>query len=339
MSLNVPTIGVDSGLFWEQAVNANSSILDGHNHAPGYGTLITPSGLNVNTDLPINQNNVIMLRTCRFTAQSGPLSGATDLGCIYVSGIDLYYNSVNGDQVQITVGPNVNATSSGISSGTATASFSSSVLVVNAASNTPANIQGASILIGNPGVSGSKYVTLSITSSLAANYNIVLPALPAQTNVVTLDTSGNMASITYDSVGQAMTSIGANALASTSTNANFSGKAVQESGKNIVVSNTNATNSLAIVRGKLDGSTTGILSGEGFTFVRPADGQFDITFTTAFADLPSVVISGSLSGTIGSTSDNINPPTNSTITIRMQARSDGSASNVGFSFMAIGQRT
>ena len=190
MNLILPTIAVDSGLTWEQAINANSSILDTHNHAAGSGVPINPSGMNINLDLPFNGNNATTLRSVRFTAQVSPLATPTDLGCLYVSGADLYYNDENGNQIQITSGGTVNATSSGISSGTATASFSGSTLVVNSASNTPANVQCASILLGNTGTTNSKYVTISPVNPLAANYAITLPLAPASQKIMTMDASG-----------------------------------------------------------------------------------------------------------------------------------------------------
>lgn len=197
MSLYQPQIGVDSGLVWEQQMNANSSTVDQHNHSAGSGVQITPSGMMINADLPFQGNNAISLRSVRLSAQASPISGSSDLGCVYVSGVDLYYNDENGNQVRITSGGTVNATSSGISSGTASASFSSGVLVVNSSSNAPANIQCASLLMGNTGVSGSFYLTLSPPSSLASNYSLTLPPLPAQTNVVVLGTDGTLATITY----------------------------------------------------------------------------------------------------------------------------------------------
>lgn len=215
MSLVIPTIGVDSGLTWEQSVNINSGIVDGHNHSVGSGIQINPSGININADLPFNSFNGITLRSSRYAIQSSPLALPTDIGCVYVSGADLYYNDTIGNQVRMTSGGTVNATSSGITDGTATAAFSSGTLVVDSASNTPASIQGGTILLGNTGVSGSFYLSLSPPSSLSSNYTIVLPPLPGQTNVVTIDPSGNMGSITYDQVAVNMTSVGTNALITT----------------------------------------------------------------------------------------------------------------------------
>jgi hypothetical protein len=193
MNLLEPVIAVDSGLVWEQSINANTSVLDAHNHTPGNGVPIPTSGININADLNFNSFNETSLRSSRFNSQSSPLSGALDLGCIYVSGVDLYYNDGNGNKIKITSGGTVNATSSGIVSGTATASFVSSVLVVNENTNTPANIQAGSILLGN-NTSGSNFITLGPPSALSENYNLTLPSgVPVATSFLTIDSSGNLA--------------------------------------------------------------------------------------------------------------------------------------------------
>ena len=162
------------------------------------GAQINPAGLNINSDLPMSGNNLTLVRSVRFNVQSLPLSLPADLNCVYVAGIngDLYYNDSAGNQVQITLGGAVNATSSGISSGTASAAFSGGVLVVNADVTTPANIQGASILIGN-NLPSSKFITLSAPSAMAANYTVTLPSLPSVTSYLTMDTSGNIASARF----------------------------------------------------------------------------------------------------------------------------------------------
>ncbi len=191
MNLSQPTINVDSGLVWEQSSNNNSDIIDQHNHAPGSGVQIGASGINLSDDLSFNNNQAINLMASIYTSQT---SLAT-VNAVYVK-LDgnLYFNDGASNVVQLTTGGAVNATSSGISSGTATASFVSSVLVVNSAANTPANIQGGSILIGN-NLSGSKFLTLAPPTAMAANYSITLPALPVGTSIMQLDTSGNMSAV------------------------------------------------------------------------------------------------------------------------------------------------
>src|SRR5271165_1148795 len=136
MNLPNPNPGADPGPDYAQNIQACYNIIDGHNHSAGSGNQINPSGININADLPFGSNNATLLRSVRLIAQGSPLSGAQDLGCLYVAGVDLYYNDESGNQVQITSAGAVNATSSGIVSGSATASFSGGVLVVNQASDT-----------------------------------------------------------------------------------------------------------------------------------------------------------------------------------------------------------
>lgn len=198
MNLVVPGVGTEYSPNWATDLNADLSILDGHNHSLGSGVQITPNGIDINLDLPFNDNNATLLRSARFQVQATLLSGANDLGCLYVSGVDLYYNDENGNQIKITAGGAVNATSSGISSGTATASFVAGVLVVDAAANTPANIQGASVLLGNNSA-GTNYLTLAPPSAMASSYQITLPSLPSSTLPVSISNTGTMsaAPITY----------------------------------------------------------------------------------------------------------------------------------------------
>lgn len=274
MNLILPTIGVDSGLTWEQAVNSNSLTLDQHNHSPGSGVAIGASSINLTSDLAINDNNLTLIRSVRFNPQSASLVGASDLGCLYVVTVsgnsELYYRDSSNPGFPITSAGSVVATSSGISSGTATASFVASTLVVNSASNTPANIQGASILIGNTGVSGSKFVTLSPVGSLGANYSLTLPALPAQTNVMTLSTSGSISSTTWDDVGQNMGTTGADAI----------GVSMDSTGSNAVAnSRTRAVGSVVGVGGVAVASQAGTFSTPSGSFTTV--NSLSVTITTS----------------------------------------------------------
>ena len=123
------------------------------------------------------------------------------LARLYESGVDLYYNDGSGNQVQITSGGMVNATSSGISGGTATAAFVANVLIVNQNTNTPGDIKCGSVFIGNNTVS-SYYVEVSAPNALAGNYQLVLPAIPGSTLFLTLDTSGNIKTASNVSAAQ-----------------------------------------------------------------------------------------------------------------------------------------
>ena len=341
MNLNQPTVGVDTGLTWEQDTNANASILDGHNHTPGYGVQITPSGLNINSNLPFQNNQAINLQATVFTQQSS----LSTLNALFV-GTDgnLYFNDGVGDpSIQITKSGSVFASSSGIASGTASAAFSSGTLVVLSAALTPANIQGASILLGN-NVASSKYLTLSPPSSMAANITETLPTIPAATSIMQMDSSGNMtAALTVDAstivISGNVLKVPSGAITGTqtATNINLPGKSVQESGSNVVVSNTNATNSIAIIRQAFDSS--GIAgNGEGASAVHTGTGVYTITYSTGFGD-PSVPVACiAFAGNIVSHGSAVisNIGTNGCTVNTFN--SSGTATDLPFNLYAIGQR-
>lgn len=197
MNLPISTIGSDSGLQWEENLNASQIRIDAHNHSPGYGVPITPNGMNIDDDLPFNDHNATLLRSARFQPQASPLANAgLDVGCLYVSGNEVYYNDVSGgNQVQITNNGSVNAGAgsiTGLPSGTASASFSAGTFIWQASTNTPANMDFASAILRN-NTANSKGLTLSPPAAMAADYGLTLPPLPVATSFATLDTSGNFA--------------------------------------------------------------------------------------------------------------------------------------------------
>lgn len=194
MNLIESTVAVDTGLLWEQNLNSSLTIIDQHNHSSGSGVQITPSGLNINAPLTFSNQPVIDLKSVVFN----PQTSLSTLYALYSIGNDLYFNDGTANIIQLTSGGVVNATSSGISSGTATASFVSSVLVVNAAANIPANIQGGSILLGNNSLN-SKFLNLSPPSAMGANFSLTLPSLPVVNSFVFLDSSGNFGTKTAPS--------------------------------------------------------------------------------------------------------------------------------------------
>lgn len=197
MNLPISTIGVDSGLNWELNLNSGLSLIDLHDHTPGKGVALTPTSLNINADFPFNNNNLTFAKSVRFQSQPSALSGVSDLGCLYESGVDLYYNDGSGNQIRLTqAGSIVGAagTIAGLPSGTASAAFAAGVFTFQAATATGANIDGASFIFRN-NTANSHGLTLSPPNAMAADYSLILPALPGATSFLTLDTSGNISTI------------------------------------------------------------------------------------------------------------------------------------------------
>lgn len=228
MNLNGISIGQDSGLTIEQNTNINTGILDSHSHVPGSGIPIQPNGLNINSDLTIQNNNLTNINSTLFTSLSSPLMAAQYINCLYVVNGNLYFNDGLGDAaIQLTAGGAVNASSSGISrtiSGvTATASFDGSANLVvysNTASTIPANIFAQSILLGNS--SGSTdYVTVQAPAS-TPTYSLTLPLVPISTSFLTVDTSGNI----VGSIPTAAGITGGNIAAGTITGTNLAANSV-----------------------------------------------------------------------------------------------------------------
>lgn len=200
MSMPVPVPGVDPGPDWANNITACFSIVDSHNHTPGSGNQITPSALNINSDLSFLVNNAVSVRSIRFYPNPSALSGVLDLGCIYEAGVDLYYNDGNGNQIRITQSGSVagsSGTITGLPSGTASAAYSSlqGTFIFQQATSTAANLDAASYVLRYPGsypTPSGNYISLQAPTSLSTGYALTMPALPAQQNIMTLDSSGNI---------------------------------------------------------------------------------------------------------------------------------------------------
>lgn len=244
MNLPIPIVGQTSGPQWAQNINSSLTRIDAHDHTPGNGVPITPAGMNINTNLAFGGFSATNLQAAVLAPQS---AYSTNYG-VHVEGADLYYVDGNGNDVRITSGGTVNATSSGISSGTATASFSAGVLVVNSASLTPASIKAGSYLMGN-NTASSHYLTLAPPNAMAADYTLNLPTIPGSTSFVTLDVSGNLAGSISTSAGLT----GSNLAAATVTGSNIASATV--TGSNVASSTLADGN---IVTASLVGPVQGI---------------------------------------------------------------------------------
>jgi hypothetical protein len=281
MNLPVPIPGVTPGPQWAQDINSSFILIDQHNHTPGFGVQIPPAGLNINTALSFQNNSAIALQASVYQPQA---TYSTDYG-VHVEGVDLYYVDGNGNDIKLTSGGTVNATSSGIASGTATASFNAGVLVVNANTNTPANIQAGSILLGN-NAANSKYLTLSPPAAMGANFTLTLPNIPGSQSFMAIDASGNMSG--YAAVSGGIT--GSNIASATVTRANqvAVGQQVSSSSGNFTTTNSSLT---AVTNLSVTITTSGrpvILmlqpaSTNGSRFGAFESGSGDLSFNYAFA--------------------------------------------------------
>lgn len=107
MGIVTPTNLVDPSPDWGARIQtAFMTTIDLHNHTPGNGVQVPTSGLNINADLAFasagTSYNATSLRSVRLAQQSSPLALGFDVGCLYDSAGELWYNDGSARQVQLT---------------------------------------------------------------------------------------------------------------------------------------------------------------------------------------------------------------------------------------------
>lgn len=190
MSLIQPTIGAESGPTWALDINSSLSTIDGHDHSVGRGVQIGVAGLNIQSDLPLNSNNLTSIRSTRFSALSLASLTASDVGSLFFSGVDLYARDVNGNTIRLTQSGGIVGTAGSISGLNSPASASyiagSQTFIWQSAVSTSANMDMGSIILRNITAS-SNGITIAPPAGLGASYTLTLPTAQAATaNSLTL---------------------------------------------------------------------------------------------------------------------------------------------------------
>lgn len=244
MNLPIPTVSVTAGPLWATQNNSCFTLVDSHDHTPGNGVQITPDGINISSDLPFNSQDATLLRSVRFEAQGSPLGGAADLGCIYESGVDLYYNDGNGNQVRMTSGGGVagSAGSIGSLSSPAAATYvaGSTKFQWTSDSGKFAAMENGALIIHETNTGSTNSVTISSPTGLAASYGLtLLSSLPGAKSYLSVSAVGALASNSADTIAAEMTSTGATAiLNSAGTWATFSPSVIKDTGAGTLNSST-----------------------------------------------------------------------------------------------------
>lgn len=195
MSLPVPIVGQEAGPDWALDLNACLTGLDSHDHSSGKGVKVTPNGLDITIDLPLQSHNLVSVRSVRLDSQGAVLSLPEDIGCLSNVNGDLYYNDGNGNNIRITQSGGVAAGTGQIANLNPPASVAfvalSATFVFEATTNTAAHLDIGNVLLRNT-VGSKKALTLSAPTGLSADYNIVLPPkVGSGTKFVRQDSSGN----------------------------------------------------------------------------------------------------------------------------------------------------
>jgi hypothetical protein len=252
--------------------------IDQHDHSTGKGTPVTPSGLNINQDLPFNDNNATELRSTNYEVQISPLAGPSDIGCVYVSGVDLYYNDENGNQIRITQSGSIAGSPGSISGLTppASVSYSPITFTFQSTTATAANIDAGSFTFRDT-VANAKGITVQSPVGLANNYSLVWPSALPSTAVgfkfLTVDGTGNIGDV-YAPDENTLTS---------------------SSGTVIKIKPQGVTQDLLAL------SSTGITEGIGGFAIAPRTSNAYSSSTGVFMDIPTVVAGSSAQVTLTTT--------------------------------------
>jgi len=339
MMLPIPSVGNTSGPAWASDINASFGLVDSHDHSPGKGVQIQPNGLNISSDLSINDNNLTFVRALRFDVQASAIAASgSDLAELFSAGTngDLYYNDGAGNQIRLTASGAINFTPTTIPGLSAPASltYSSTSKTFTFDSNTSvtADISVSSVNL-SPMTASSNAVTIAPPSTVASAFTLTLPsATPGALLPLVSDTSGNLS---FQLLSGDQINSGSITGAQIANNVVLNGTSVTAGNKQIVVSQANLSGSgLAIMRGVVsaDGS---IASGEGFTVTYVSTGVYAISYTEAFLDLPAVVATSSGGGTPYWATYASSTASGVTIYIN---RFDNTAHDTEFAFIASGKR-
>lgn len=200
MNLTLPTVSATLGPLYATQNNSAFTTVDSHNHTSGQGIAVPTAGVNIDADLTFGSYNATALRSTRYTAQGSPLALVTDRGCIYVSGVDMWFNDGSGNQIQLTASGALNAASIGgiggdYTTSTASVAYSDSTKTFSFLQDTnkSALMDMGTILLRRTDITSSAATTIQANGSLTVGYTVTLPsAVPASTSIMLMDSSGNI---------------------------------------------------------------------------------------------------------------------------------------------------
>lgn len=108
LGLTESTVGVDSGADAASREQTNIDLIDLHDHTSGKGVRIPTGGLNINADLPFNNNSLTETESIQFESQA---SNVLVANTIFVKNNELYYVDGSLNVVQLTSGGAVSVAS------------------------------------------------------------------------------------------------------------------------------------------------------------------------------------------------------------------------------------
>lgn len=175
MGLTLPEVLVTSGPQYATEINTAFDEVDSHDHSPGKGSRITPSGLNINASLPINNNSITNIKSLVLATQTSVTTNKS----IYSRGVDLYYRDNAGNEIQLTAAGGVNVSGVGgftglVSPASATYTLLSETFGFFSDASEYAKLATGDLQIF-PRTGASPQAVTLIADAATAAYNLLLP--------------------------------------------------------------------------------------------------------------------------------------------------------------------
>lgn len=197
MGLVDPTRGALGEGIWHDAIDANSAIIDAHDHTSSKGARVPSAGIDINADLtfdglyaPINLH--------RLTFSS--IISITENKSLFVLNADneLYWRSNTGANVKLTSGNalNVAAFTGGfggdyVTSAAAAYDAAGARFTFKKSTGEWTRIASSDVRLFEHGSTESVYVALTAPAALGSSYTITMPtALPSSKQPMQIDASG-----------------------------------------------------------------------------------------------------------------------------------------------------
>lgn len=201
MLLPIPSVLVTTDPLWAEYINDSLELIDAHDHSPGKGVQITPAGLNINADLPFNENDATELRTVRFADQASTPAGLEDEGIIYMKNGEFCYKDLDDNEVQLTLNGTINVSAGvGVISGLVTPA-SASYSTINGTfswlkdTSKPAKMIVSDLIIYEFDDAAAFPVTIkaeNITTAYSLLLPVAIPIAGEDNGVITVDYGGQL---------------------------------------------------------------------------------------------------------------------------------------------------
>lgn len=111
MSLDLPVPSETAGPDYAQKNTTAFETIDAHDHTPGKGTPVPAAGLDIDSDLDVQENKLLNVGAVSLVSQASALP-ATNVQTLQSVAGDLWYNNSSGTPVQLTQGSSIASASS-----------------------------------------------------------------------------------------------------------------------------------------------------------------------------------------------------------------------------------